>query len=133
MSSVLQAITRDPICARFFLSDGTTRRDAPSAARIARWTHRDGLQVRPEDDHCLACELDALINAAFADGDVEAQKEPCLAAFLHAWWRHAPEHLARQGSRTRTSSSSRSRSDPRRRRGTRGESEKRVRAKKVRE
>ena len=99
MSSVLQAITRDPICARFFLSDGhDAARCAERRANRALDAHRDGLQVRPEDDHCLACELDALINAAFADGDVEAQKEPLVpAAFLHAWWRHAPEHLARYG------------------------------------
>ena len=99
MSSVLQAITRDPICARFFLSDGhDAARCAERRATRALDAHRDGLQVRPEDDHCLACELDALINAAFADGDVEAQKEPLVpAAFLHAWWRHAPEHLARYG------------------------------------
>jgi hypothetical protein len=73
----------------FFLRDGHVR-------ELCRRDER-GVSARAEQPPsglpCLACELDGLVCAMFC-GD---SKPVVPAAFLHSWWRHAPEHLRGQG------------------------------------
>ena len=89
MSTVLHATLRSPTVGGFFLRDGHVR-------ELCRRDER-GVSARAEQPPsglpCLACELDGLVCAMFC-GD---SKPVVPAAFLHSWWRHAPEHLRGQG------------------------------------
>lgn len=90
MSTVLHATLRSPTVGGFFLRDGHVR-------ELCRRDERGYVSARAEQPPsglpCLACELDGLV-CAMHGGD---SKPVVPAAFLHSWWRHAPEHLRGQG------------------------------------
>ena len=94
MSTVLHATLRSPTVGGFFLRDGHVR-------ELCRCDeHSRSVSARAEKEQppgsglpCLACELDGLVCAMYG-GD---SKPVVPAAFLHSWWRHAPEHLRGQG------------------------------------
>ena len=94
MSTVLHATLRSPTVGGFFLRDGHVRE------LCRRDEHSRSVSARAEKEQppgsglpCLACELDSLVCAMYG-GD---SKPVVPAAFLHSWWRHAPEHLRGQG------------------------------------
>jgi ubiquitin carboxyl-terminal hydrolase 22/27/51 len=62
LSTVLHAVVRAPTVGGFFLKDGhnrelcTAKRDVAVAEAV-----NAGVLPAPEDEHCLACELDAIV------------------------------------------------------------------------
>jgi ubiquitin carboxyl-terminal hydrolase 22/27/51 len=92
LSTVLHAVVRAPTVGGFFLKDGhnrelcTAKRDVAVAEAV-----NAGVLPAPEDEHCLACELDAIVAGAYS-----GSADPLVPSnFLHSWWMQSPEHLAK--------------------------------------
>lgn len=92
LATVLQAVLRTPAVAGFFLQDGHNRElcTAERQQRVAAALRMGSTPVRA-DEHCLTCELDAIVAGAYS-----GSSEPLVPSeFLHSWWQQAPEHLAK--------------------------------------
>ena len=92
LSTVLHAVVRSPTVGGFFLKDGhvrelcTAKRDVAVAEAV-----NAGRLPSPEDEHCLACELDEIVAGAYS-----GSSDPLVPSnFLHSWWMQSPEHLAK--------------------------------------
>ena len=92
LSTVLHAVVRAPTVGGFFLKDGhvrelcTAKRDVAVAEAV-----NAGRLPSPEDEHCLACELDEIVAGAYS-----GSSDPLVPSnFLHSWWMQSPEHLAK--------------------------------------
>lgn len=92
LSTVLHAVVRAPTVGGFFLKDGhvrelcTAKRDVAVAEAV-----NAGRLPSPEDEHCLACELDEIVAGAYS-----GSSDPLVPSnFLHSWWMQSPDHLAK--------------------------------------
>ena len=92
LSTVLHAVVRSPTVGGFFLKDGhvrelcTAKRDVAVAEAV-----NAGRLPSPEDEHCLACELDEIVAGAYS-----GSSDPLVPSnFLHSWWMQSPDHLAK--------------------------------------
>ena len=92
LSTVLHAVVRAPTVGGVFLKDGhvrelcTAKRDVAVAEAV-----NAGRLPSPEDEHCLACELDEIVAGAYS-----GSSDPLVPSnFLHSWWMQSPEHLAK--------------------------------------